>query len=329
MKQINIIGGSGFIGTVLIRMLSSKGYTFRNLDKNPSRYYPHDTTIVDVRDEGTLMQQLPTGKVDDWVVMLAAEHTDNVDPISLYYDVNVTGMKNVLHAMDKAGITKIFFTSSVAVYGLNKENPDETYSTDPFNHYGKSKLEAEEVLREWYNKDPENKTLVIIRPTVVFGPNNRGNVYNLLNQIVKGRFLMIGKGDNIKSMSYVENVAGFISYCIQSGMKGYHLYNYSDKPDFSMNDLLKETGNAMGKKVSPIRIPYAVGYMGGLILDIAAKLLKKKFPISRIRIQKFCATTQFNSEKLLKTGYIPTHSLKEGLFETINNIKESEKTTSK
>ena len=82
-------------------------------------------------------------KNSESVILLAAEHKDNISPISKYYDVNVTGTQNVLDAMDKFGIKKIIFTSSVAVYGLNKNNPDENFIKDPFNHYGKSKWEAE------------------------------------------------------------------------------------------------------------------------------------------------------------------------------------------
>ena len=61
---------------------------------------------------------------------------------------------------------------------MNKHNPDENHPHDPFNHYGKSKWQAEEVLREWYNKAPTERSLTIIRPTVIFGERNRGNVYN-------------------------------------------------------------------------------------------------------------------------------------------------------
>jgi nucleoside-diphosphate-sugar epimerase len=68
----------------------------------------------------------------------------------LYYDVNVEGTQNILDAMDKNGIQDIIFTSSVAIYGLNKENPDEDHPADPFNHYGKSKRQAEQKLQEWY-----------------------------------------------------------------------------------------------------------------------------------------------------------------------------------
>ena len=68
--------------------------------------------------------------------MLAAEHRDDVSPTSLYYDVNVAGTKNVLNIMCEAGVKHLIFTSSVAIYGLDKNNPNEKHKEDPFNHYG-------------------------------------------------------------------------------------------------------------------------------------------------------------------------------------------------
>ena len=199
--MITLIGGSGFIGTKVMDLLKEQ-HKIINLDKNQSSRYPEFTRIGDVRNSEDLKQLWkendPAASGKNYVLLLAAEHRDDVSPTSLYYDVNVSGTRQVLAAMEEKNINKIIFTSSVAVYGLNKENPSEDHPTDPFNHYGKSKWEAEEVLREWYQKDPQNRTLVIIRPTVVFGPGNRGNVYNLLKQIASGKFLMIGKGDNKK-----------------------------------------------------------------------------------------------------------------------------------
>jgi GlcNAc-P-P-Und epimerase len=320
MNKVTVIGGSGFIGSVLINELKTHDYAITNIDKAPSPVLSGSLT-GDVR----ITETLGSGLYNDtqWVVLLAAEHKDNVAPVSLYYDVNVQGTANVLAEMEKKGIQRIIFTSSVAVYGLNKENPDETHNVDPFNDYGKSKWEAEELLRKWYNKDPENRTLVIIRPTVVFGPGNKGNVYNLLKQITTGRFMMVGNGRNVKSMAYVENVVGFIRYCINGKLgSGYHLFNYADKPDLSTNELISQIEQATGRKVSSIRIPYGIGLLGGYTLDVFAKIFRKQFPISAVRVKKFCATTQFSAAKVANTGYRQVLPLTEGLNKTIHSIEK-------
>jgi len=317
--RIITIGGSGFIGTYLIGLLQQE-HEMLNIDKCRSTAFPHSTFIADIRDFNKLLEAIQPA---DWVILLAAEHRDDVSPTSLYYDVNVQGTRNVLRALDEKGIHKVIFISSVAVYGLNKPNPDETYPADPFNHYGKSKWLAEEVLREWQVKDTQNRTLIIVRPTVVFGPNNKGNVYNLLQQISSGRFIMIGKGNNRKSMTYIENVTGFIRYLLQKDMCGYHVFNYTDRPDLSMNELIGIVEEAMGKKVASVRIPYVVGYLGGVGFDIAAAITRKRFSISAVRVKKFCATTQFSGEKWQQTGYTPAYTLQEGLMKTIQTMQQT------
>ena len=311
--NICLIGASGFIGTRLIHLLRND-YNILNIDKQQSHFYPDVTTISDVRDYNSLKSKLYN---QDLVILLAAEHRDDVSPISLYYDVNVEGTCNVLNAMDECGIKKIIFTSSVAVYGLDKENPDENHPVDPFNHYGKTKYQAEELLREWYTKDSEQKMLAIIRPTVIFGERNRGNVYNLLKQIASGTFLKIGKCNNKKSMSYVENVVSFVKFIVEEHQFGYHLYNYADKPDLSTNELIGTVGNSLGKKIPSIKLPYLIGILGGYCFDILSKITRKKFSISSIRIKKFCATTQFDATKVQNSGFVPPHTLSEGLKNTI------------
>ena len=113
--KIAVIGGSGFVGTELITLLR-KEHEIVNLDKRPSNEFASITKIVDVRNPGQLNEAL-VGR--DLVILLAAEHRDDVSPISLYYDVNVSGMRNVLAAMELNGIKKIIFTSTVALYGLS------------------------------------------------------------------------------------------------------------------------------------------------------------------------------------------------------------------
>lgn len=132
-------------------------------------------------------------KGSDVVVNLSAEHRDDVSPKSLYDDVNVQGSENILNVCSELGIHKVIFTSSVAVYGFAPVGTDETGKINYFNDYGRTKFLAEEKYRDWLKTDSLNNA-VIISPTVIFGEQNRGNVYNLLRQIASGKFPMVGKG---------------------------------------------------------------------------------------------------------------------------------------
>ncbi len=312
--QIAIIGGSGFVGSRLIEELKKSGNnTLTNIDKQKSPFYNDITTIANVLDKKAMIQQLAG---QDVVVLLAAEHRDDVTPKTLYYDVNVQGMKNVLEAMDTNNIKRIVFTSSVAVYGLNKKNPDENHAIDPFNEYGITKWQAEQVLQEWYKND-NSKNVNILRPTVIFGERNRGNVYNLLKQISSGKFMMIGNGNNKKSMAYVGNIVSFIKFLIEEKSIGYNVFNYIDKPDFTMNELVSHISKVLDKNIPTTKIPFAFGMLGGYGFDLLAKISGKKLSISSVRVKKFCATTQFDAGKVAKENFIPPFTLGEGLEKTL------------
>ena len=314
--MINVIGGSGFIGTRLCRRLSQiTSCNFIILDKVPSTTFPEKGMIVDVRSLDALRATVSDGAM---IINLAAEHRDDVRPPSLYEDVNVGGARNVSTVAREKNVNTIVFTSSVAVYGFAPIGTDEAGQIAPFNDYGRTKFEAEEIFRAWQAESPKIRTLVIVRPTVVFGEQNRGNVYNLLKQIASGRFLMIGDGNNRKSMAYVENVAAFLEYSL-TFKAGVHIYNYVDKPDFYMNSLVGTVKRIMGKseKIS-FRLPFVLGLMIGKAFDQLAIISGKRFAISAIRVKKFCANTMFNTA-LERSGFVPPVPLPEALNRTVRH----------
>ena len=313
--KIALIGASGFVGTRLIDLLREypSEYELKNIDLLPSHFFNDITTIGDVRVYEQMEKEL---QGYDLVILLAAQHRDDVYPVSLYYDTNVEGMKVSLKAMEKNNIKRLIFFSSVAVYGLNKNNPNEETPADPFNHYGKSKWQAEEVLQSWY-KTHKDWNIDIVRPTVIFGERNRGNVYNLLKQISSGKFLMVGTGENKKSMAYVGNVVAFVKFMIDNVKEGYNVFNYVDKPDNNMNKLVAHVSKVLNKHIPTTHFPYWLGMLGGFGFDLLAKVTGKKFTVSSVRVKKFCATTEFDAQKAHSSGFKAPYSLDEGLQRTL------------
>ncbi len=309
---ISIIGGSGFVGTALSNSLATQQVDFRIGDLNNSASFFDKSDILDVRSAVNLGTKLN----GDIVVNLAAVHRDDITDPDEYYSTNVVGARVLCAACEEKGINKIVFTSSVAVYGFAPPGTAEDGVIDPFNEYGRTKALAEDIYREWHAKDPENRGLIIVRPTVVFGEGNRGNVYNLLNQINSGAFAMIGNGKNKKSMAYVQNLAAFLMKCIESDEK-YAVYNYVDTPDFTMNELVSLVrGKLRGKSSVGIRVPKFIGLVAGYTADILAKL-GVKLPISSIRVKKFCASSEFSSAKGELDGFVAPFTLQEGLDRTL------------
>ena len=308
-----VVGGAGFIGTRLCQLMADRGLPFEVVDLKRSKRFSEHTVIADIRD----IDALRAAVNGDVIINLAAVHRDDVRDASEYYTTNVDGTKNVCVIAAERGANTLVFTSTVAIYGFAPPDTDEAGAANPFNDYGRSKLQAEHVLREWQAEAPDVRNLAIVRPTVVFGEGNRGNVYNLLNQIASGRFLMVGDGTNRKSMAYVGNLAAYLLHAAMSA-NGCSLTNYVDKPDFTMNNLVMKVRETLtGRpKVGP-RLPYALGLMLGYIADIAARVLRRSLPISSIRVKKFCATTAFSSAAHEQPGFEAPFTLEQGLERTL------------
>lgn len=311
-EYIAVLGGSGFIGTRLTDILTETGQAVRIGDIRPSDVFPKLWTQCDVRNQESLWDIIHGAAA---IMNLAAEHRDDVRPISRYHEVNVEGAVRVCDAARHADVKKIIFTSSVAVYGFQPYPVDESGPFAPFNAYGKTKLEAEGIYRDWVAEDP-SRTLVIVRPAVVFGEGNRGNVYNLLHQVSSGKFMMVGSGENVKSMAYVGNIATFLAHTLSLG-PGLHVFNYVDAPDMNTRDLVQHIRRCLGKRGRVPRIPRAFAMAAGHLFDAAARLSGRTFPISAIRVRKFCESTQFRADRVLRSGFTPPYLLSEGLERTI------------
>ena len=312
-NKITVIGGSGFVGTNLCKQLSLKQQDFEIIDIKMSNQFPDKCKIGDVRDIDALRQTI-TGNV---IVNLAAVHRDDVRDKSEYQRTNVKGAENIASVCEEKGIEKIVFTSTVAVYGFAKPGTGEDGEINPFNEYGRTKFEAEEKLRNWQSKG--QNSLLIVRPTVIFGEGNRGNVFNLLNQIASGKFVMVGKGENKKSMAYIQNVIAFLEKCISTEQR-YGVFNYVDTPDMTMNELVRQVrAKLKGKNSVGLRLPYWLGMILGKMADLVSALTGKNLPVSSIRVKKFASSTEFNSAKTSLDQFVAPFALSQGIERTLQS----------
>ena len=316
MKTVNIalVGGSGFIGTRLTPLLLRAGHRVKILDIQNSKAFPELRANVDVRSAEALTRGCAGCDV---IYNLAAAHHDDVRPISLYDEINVEGARNICTAAERLGIAEVIFTSSVAIYGSGQTELDEGADPNYINDYGRTKFEAEQVYLAWAGADPSRK-LRIVRPTVVFGEGNRGNVYNLIRAIANKHFVMVGDGGNYKSIAYVGNVAAFLQYVLDLDGKPIEIFNYVDKPDLQMKELVLLVRDCFGFGNSmPIGLPMWAVYLLAIPLDWVAAALNKSFPVSRIRVKKFCSNSQFLSQRVSDAGFKPSFNLRDALRQTI------------
>jgi len=320
LVKLCIVGGSGFIGTRLSTLLIEAGHSVAIFDVAPSAAFPDLVTRGDVRDAAAVATAVAGC---DAVIHLAAEHRDDVRPPGKYFDVNVGGARNVTAAMAQAGVHRCLLVSSVAVYGLGQHEPSEQSPFAPDSPYGESKVQSETVFRAWQEAG-NDRSLVVIRPVVVFGEGNRGNVYNLIQQIRRRRFVMVGRGDNRKSVACVSNLVAFMAGQLSAG-PGLRVFNYADKPDLPVRDLVAAIDRHLGRDRQRIlAIPRWLGLLAGYAFDVLGTLRGRPFPISSSRIRKFCADTSVATPALEAAGFRATMSIDEGLRRMIASLDHDE-----
>ena len=245
------------------------------------------------------------------IVLLAAKHHDFGISKDEFFNVNVRGMENTLKCAAKAGVKKFILYSTVAVYGKAETSSTEDTLTAPVSDYGKSKLEAEGILREWVSQEPAREA-VIIRPVVVFGPGNFANMYNLIDKIYRRRFIFAGKGQNIKSVAYVENLVEATVFLLERLKPGIEIYNYSDYPQMNTEEIVRNIAACLSCEIPKFRIPLGFAMAAAGIFDLLGKITGYNFPITANRIKKFNTPTVYMSDKIRKAGFNPPIGLSEG-----------------
>jgi nucleoside-diphosphate-sugar epimerase len=313
-KTVILTGNAGFIGSYLTEALLKEDYQVRGLDIRPRT----DSIRGFSQMEGNILDKAADRKAmegADCVIHLAAEHKDFGVTPEQYHTVNVEGTKTLLKAASEMEMKKFIFYSSVAVYGGQSNTTEETVPV-PNNPYGTTKLAAEGLVRAWAAEDPA-RTVVIIRPAVVFGPHSKANIFRLMRQVCDGTFLLVGDGTNIKSIAYVANLVDATIYLMERCSGGIQTFNYAEEPHLQTKDLVHLMQKIAGRRQSRFYLPLNLAVAGGFGFDLLGKITGIDFPVTVARMRKFTVPTYHRAERIRAFGFVPKHSIEEGLKKNI------------
>ncbi len=202
--KVLVTGGSGYFGSLLINKLLKSGFRVGSLDINEPDVIPTgvDFHKIDIRDIDSLKNALSGYKIIFHNVAQVPLAKNN----KLFWEVNVSGTKNICEASLVNSVDKIVYTSSSAIYGIPEKNPvNEETAPNPGEEYGKAKLEGEKICERYSKK---GISVTIIRPRTILGHGRLG-IFSILFKWVRDgiNIPVLNNGDNIYQFVHAEDLA--------------------------------------------------------------------------------------------------------------------------
>jgi nucleoside-diphosphate-sugar epimerase/2-polyprenyl-3-methyl-5-hydroxy-6-metoxy-1,4-benzoquinol methylase len=318
-QHILITGGTGFIGSRLALKCSDLGYRVtvfgqaNTLSEERNRYEirQRGITVIDgsVMDSGAL--EAAAQGVDVVVHLAAAQHEANITD-QIFYNVNVTGTENVLHAAHSAGVKRFVHGSTIGVYGNMAGMIDEMTPCNPDNIYGRTKLAGEgKVLSH-----QDELTVVIIRIPETYGPGDN-RLLKLFKAINKKLFFMIGPGENLHHLIYIDDLLeGFLQAAFKDLASG-TLVVLAGKEPVTTNAMVSCIARELHVAPPKLRAPLCLFMLVAVLMEKVLRPFGIQPPLHRRRMDFFKKSFSFSTDRARKLlGFEPQYTFAQGVAET-------------
>lgn len=319
-KTILVTGATGFIGQHLVSRLKSMDYPLTLAVRNRKKGHDANLRVVDVGDidSETDWQEALQG-VHVVIHLAARAHQLNdtaTNPEQLFEDINTKGTQNLVRQSIYAGVDHFIFVSSIGAMATLSEHilTDES-ACQPDTPYGRSKLAAEKALIELNHNS--NMAWTILRPTLVYGPGNPGNMERLMKLVKTGLPLPFGSFQNRRSFIYVGNLVDIILKVVSHPNAKNQIFLCSDGDDLSTAELIQRIAKCANRPCYLLPIPLSFLRLGGEFLDIIQQILRRSLSINSETIMRLMGSLWVDNSKLHSLlDWTPPYSIEDGLRQT-------------
>ena len=324
MKNAFVTGASGFTGRYLCKALLEKKYNVKALvRKNSNRENLENLNIqfieADLADPDSIKGKI---KDTDIVFHIAALYRQEGVSKDMFTKVNLEGTRIMLDESIASGVKQFVHCSTVGVQG-EISNPPATEDAPykPGDHYQVSKLEGEKLALSYFKEKKING--VVVRPVGIYGPGDT-RFLKLFKHIYKGNFKMIGKGNVLYHLTFVEDLVQGIILAGENPAASGKIYTIGGNEYLPLTDLANMIAQILDKPISKIHVPLWPVYTAAFLCEMVCRPLGIEPPLYRRRLDFFTKDRAFDISKAKEElGYNPEVPLKEGLTRTAQWYKEN------
>ncbi len=314
--EVLITGATGFVGRFLCAHLLEDGFSVRATVRSSGTAASlvagvEPTSIESIGPETEWRHAV--NDIDTVIHLAARVHIMNdpsSDPLADFRRVNMQGTENLARQAAQAGVKRLVFVSSIKVNGEENATPYTPNSPpSPSDPYGISKWEAEQALRKIGQET--GMEVVVVRPTLVYGPGVKANFFAMMNIVAKGIPLPLASINNRRSLISVGNLVDALATCAVHPQAAGKTYLVSDGEDISTPDLIRRTARALGVPARLFPVPASVMRFAGAVTG-------KRAAVDRLLGSLTVDSSRIRSE----LGWKPPFSMEEGLRETAEWYKK-------
>lgn len=315
-EKVLVTGATGFTGGHLCHALLENGCEVRAFVRKTSDY-------DELKNRGCeiVFGDLATGdgindavKGIDVVYHIGAAFRVEGVPKKYFHDVNVEGTRKLLDASVKYGVKRFVHCSTVGVHGEIMDPPaNEQAPFNPGDHYQESKAEGERIALEYHKK---GLGVVVFRPFGMYGPGD-ARFLKLFRPISKGKWIVVGKADNLYQLTYIDDLVRGIILCgTVQGIEGEVFIIGGDKYT-SVTELGHAIAKSLGVDLKIIHLPVIPVWIAAFLCEIICRAIKVNPPLFRRRLDFFLKDRAFDISKAKNLlNYKPEVSLKKGILLT-------------